>query len=145
MCAYAFSATLYALKKGITMLNNAIVIQSIASSSTKPVQCVGVSTHEKATIGTKIRFSGKPESSARVSTLIATKLHSNIIMCDLSVQVSELQGALIVRDSLQDTDYLKPHQLSALELYISKYSTHEISAALEHISNNNITIVKILM
>lgn len=144
MCAYAFSATLYALKKGITMLDN-IVVQSIASSITKPVQCVGVSTHEKATIGTKIRFSGKPESSARVSTLIATKLHSDIIMCDLSAQVSELQGAVLVRDVLENSDYLQAHQLSAIDSFIAKYSTHEISAAREYISNNNIKIVKILM
>lgn len=144
MCAYAFSATLYALKKGITMLDN-IVVQSIANNSAKLVQCVGVSTHEKATIGTKIRFSGKPESSARVSTLIATKLHSDIIMCDLSAQVSELQGAVLVRDVLEDSDYLQAHQLSALDSFIAKYSTHEIGAAREYISNNNIKIVKILM
>jgi len=144
MCAYTFSATLYALKKGITMLDN-ITVQRIASKSNKTVQCVGVSTHEKATIGTKIRFSGKPDSSARVSTLIATKLHSDIIMCDLSAQVSELQGAVIVRDTLADTDYLQAHQLSAIDSYIAKYSTHEISAARENISNNNIKIVKILM
>lgn len=144
MCAYTFSATLYALKKGITMLDN-ITVQSIASKSNKTVQCVGVSTHEKATIGTKIRFSGKPDSSARISTLINTKLHTDIIMCDLSAQVSELQGAVIVRDTLADTDYLQAHQLSAIDSYIAKYSTHEISAAREHVSNNNIKIVKILM
>lgn len=122
-----------------------ITVQSIANRSIKPVQCVGVSTHEKATIGTKIRFSGKPESSARVSTLIATKLHTDIIMCDLSAQVSELQGAVLVRDVLAESDYLQAHQLSAIDSFIAKFSTHEISAAREHISNNNIKIVKILM
>ena len=121
------------------------VVQSIASTSTKPVQCVGVSTHEKATIGTKIRFSGKPESSARVSTLIATKLHTDIIMCDLSAQVSELQGAVLVRDTLADTDILQAHQLGAIDSFIAKYSTHEISAAREYIASNNVTVVKVLM
>ena len=122
-----------------------ITVQSIANRSSQPVQCVGVSTHEKATIGTKIRFSGKPESSARVSTLIATKLHTDIIMCDLSAQVSELQGAVLVRDVLAESDYLQAHQLSAIDSFIAKFSTHEIGAAREHISNNNIKIVKILM
>ena len=46
------------------MQNEIIVVNSIANNSAKLVQCVGVSTHEKASIGIKIRFSGKPDKRA---------------------------------------------------------------------------------
>ena len=41
--------------------------------------------------------------------------------------------------------YLQAHQLGAIDSFIAKYSTHEISAAREYIASNNVTIVKVLM
>ena len=119
-----------------------IVVHSIASHSTKLVQCVGVSTHEKASIGTKIRFSGKPDSSARVSTLINTKLHENITMCNINVQCTELQAALTVREHLKD--FLPAHDLNAIDLFINKFSSTEIENARNECKERDIKIDKVL-
>jgi hypothetical protein len=122
------------------MQTQQVTVSTIASSRAKPVQCVGVSLHQKASIGWKIRFSGKPDCSARVNTLVNTKDHTHIVMCNLSAIVSELQGALITRDKLTDSewlnsanlpaDLLNPHQLGAFDTFIAKFSTHEIEAAI---------------
>lgn len=131
------------------MQNEIIVVNSIANNSAKLVQCVGVSTHEKASIGIKIRFSGKPDSSARISTLINTKLHTGITFCNINVQCSELQAALLLRDYLQainvqekTLDLIPTHDIDAVTVFINKFSTTEIENAQQTCIDNNIHIVQ---
>ena len=128
---------------------NTITVNSIASHSAKLVQCVGVSTHEKASIGIKIRFSGKPDCSARVSTLVNTKLHSGITFCNINVQCSELQAALLLRNYLQALNVQKEtlnmiptHDIDAVTTFINKFSTTEQENALQACIDNNIQIVE---
>ena len=78
------------------------VITASTSSNTRLVQCVGISNHEK--LGYKIRFSGKPEATSRISTLIATKLHSDIRFINLTEATTEVEAAveLYYNDSFAD-------------------------------------------
>jgi|688.fasta_scaffold67307_9 hypothetical protein len=126
-----------------------ITVNSIANNSAKLVQCVGVSTHEKASIGIKIRFSGKPDSSARISTLINTKLHKGITFCNINVQCSELQAALLLREYLQainvqekTLDLIPTHDIDAVTVFINKFSTTEQDNARQACNDNNIQIVE---
>ena len=126
-----------------------ITVNSIANNSAKLVQCVGVSTHEKASIGVKIRFSGKPDSSARISTLINTKLHKGITFCNINVQCSELQAALLLREYLQainvqekTLDLIPTHDIDAVTVFINKFSTIEQENARQACNDNNIQIVE---
>ncbi len=127
---------------------NTITVNSIASHSNKTVQCVGVSTHKKETIGTKIRFSGKPDCSARVSTLCNTKLHKGITFCNINVQCSELQAALLLRDYLQainvqekTLDLIPTHDIDAVSAFINKFSTTEQENARQACIDNTIHII----
>jgi hypothetical protein len=127
---------------------NTITVNSIASHSNKTVQCVGVSTHEKITIGTKIRFSGKPDCSARVSTLVNTKLHKGITFCNINVQCSELQAALLLRDYLQainvqeDTiDLIPTPDIDAVTAFINKFNASEQASALQACIDNDVHII----
>jgi hypothetical protein len=131
------------------MQNEIITAKSIASHSAKSVQCVGISTHEKITIGTKIRFSGKPDCSARVSTLCNTKLHTAITFCNINVQCSELQAALLLRDYLhaynaqeKTLNFVPMHDIDAVTVFINKFSTTEIENAQQSCIDNNIQVVK---
>ena len=126
-----------------------ITVNSIANNSAKLVQCVGVSTHEKASIGVKIRFSGKPDSSARISTLINTKLHKGITFCNINVQCSELQAALLLREYLQainvqekTLNLIPTHDIDAVTTFINKFSTTEQENARQACIDNNIQIVE---
>ena len=130
------------------MQNEIITVNSIANNSAKLVQCVGVSTHEKASIGIKIRFSGKPDCSARVSTLVNTKLHKGITFCNINVQCNELQAALLLRDYLQALNVQKEtlnmiptHDIDAVTVFINKFSTTEQENARQACIDNNIHIV----
>lgn len=125
------------------------------TTSTNIVRCVGVSTHDNVAIGTKIRFSAQANASARVRTLVNTKLHSNIVMLTLTQNVTQLQAAIFACTfAVQQAEYcltdearkagvkqaISEQQLSALQAFVNTHSTHEIDAATSELSTLNVQV-----
>ena len=123
----------------MTNSNNEVQTATFTSinTSTKKVIAVGATKHVKDTIGYKIRFTDK-SARARVSTLIATKEHSDYVFYTLNVQASELAGALL---ALEKGDIHNEQHTSAFNAFISKFSTNDITSARDEISTNDVHIV----
>ena len=123
----------------MTNSNNEVQTATFTSinTSTKKVIAVGATKHVKDTIGYKIRFTDK-SASARVSTLSATKDHSDYVFYTFNVQASELAGALI---ALENGDIHNEQHTSAFNAFISKFTSTEIERARDEISTNDVHIV----
>ena len=126
------------------MTNSNISVQNIVvnsiNASTKKVIAVGASLHAKATIGYKVRFTDKT-AQARVSTLLATKEHSDIIFYTLNVQCTELAATLV---ALQQGEHHNEQQTSAMQAFVNKFNAQEQSNAQDELSTNNVQIIAVL-
>ena len=100
------------------------IVTASSKANSKFVQCVGVSDHAK--LGYKIRFSGKPEATARVSTLIATKLHSDIRFINLAQLKTEVEAAVELEAHPQFAD---DNAQMAIAAFLSKHNATEVQAA----------------
>ena len=100
------------------------VVTASSKANSKLVQCVGVSDHAK--LGYKIRFSGKPEATARVSTLIATKLHTDIRFINLAQLKTEIEAAVMLE---AHPDFADDNAQMAIAAFLSKHNATEVQAA----------------
>ena len=99
-------------------------VVTATTASAKLVQCVGVSEHAK--LGYKIRFSGKPEATARISTLIATKLHTDIRFINLATAKTELEAAVELE---AHPNFADENAQMAIAAFLSKHNATEVQAA----------------
>ena len=100
------------------------VVTASSKANSKLVQCVGVSDHAK--LGYKIRFSGKPEATARVTTLIATKLHTDIRFINLAQLKTEIEAAVQLEGH---PDFADDNAQMAIAAFLSKHNATEVQAA----------------
>jgi len=115
---------------GANTMNNtqtfAKVITATSKAGNKLVQCVGVSDHAK--LGYKIRFSGKPDATARVSTLISTKMHDDIRFINLAQLKTEIEAAVELE---VHPDFADDNAQMAIAAFLSKFNATEVQAARE--------------
>ena len=102
----------------------ATVVTASTRSGGKMVQCVGVSDHVK--LGYKIRFSGKADASARISTLVNTKMHDDIRFINLAVAKTEVEAAVELEGH---PNFADDNAQMAIAAFLSKFNTTEIQAA----------------
>jgi hypothetical protein len=100
------------------------VITASSKAGSKLVQCVGVSDHAK--LGYKIRFSGKPDATARVSTLISTKMHDDIRFINLAHIKTEIEAAVELE---VHPDFADDNAQMAIAAFLSKHNATEVQAA----------------
>ena len=100
------------------------LVTATSKANSKLVQCVGVSDHAK--LGYKIRFSGKPEATARISTLIATKLHADIRFINLAYAKTEIEAAVELE---AHPGFADDNAQMAIVAFLSKHNATEVQAA----------------
>ena len=107
-----------------TQTTFAQVVTASSKAGSKLVQCVGVSDHAK--LGYKIRFSGKPDASARISTLVNTKVHEDIRFINLAYAKTEIEAAVELE---ANPGFADDNAQMAIAAFLNKHNATEVQAA----------------